>query len=156
MRRCRSTAFAGFLVLFPTLAAAQVEQAGDASIVHDTRAGTWSIAAGGATLTLSLSGSRDFEVTALTTSEGKSWIPSAATDSSVIVDGTTFAFGTRASGFVYQNATTSTRDQTVTLDAAFDLPKAGLRVTRHYRAVSGSPTFEAWNTYTPIAGKPVT
>src|SRR5439155_21249894 len=69
---------------------------------------------------------------------------------------TAVAFGSRAAGFVYQNVTTSTHtNQMLTLDATFDLPKAGLRVTRHYRVVSGSPTFEAWNTYTPTGNNPV-
>ena len=62
------------------------------------------------------------------------------------------SFGSRSAGFVYHEVTTSTTGQTVQLDAAFDLPASRIRVTRHYAATSGSPTFETWTTITPLAG----
>jgi alpha-galactosidase len=138
----------------PSATAATVATAGKASIVTNERAGTWTISAGGATLTLAIAASRDFEVVSLGTSSNISWV-AGKTDTSITINGNALAFGSRAAGFVFENVTTSTRDQTLTLDAVFELPKAGLRVTRHYRATSGSPTFETWTTYAPT-GNPVT
>ncbi len=134
---------------------ATVAQTGDASIVHDARAQTWSISAGGTTLTLGLGPSRDLQVIRLTTASGIPWAVESKPDTLVTIDGTTGAFGSRENGFVYQKVLTSTSDQTLTLDAIFDSPKNGLRFTRHYRVTSGSPVFEVWTTYTPNGQKPV-
>ena len=46
----------------PAWAATVVAQQGDASMSHDATAGTWTLAAGGATLTLALDPSRDFSI----------------------------------------------------------------------------------------------
>src|SRR5262249_34933195 len=116
---------------------------------------TWSIAAGGATLTLALDRTRDFQIVSLVGPSTKSWGTEPKSDALVTIDGSTIPFGSRAAGFVYQNVTTSVSNQTLTLDPIFDLPRAALRITRHYRAVSGSPTFEVWNTYEPTSGNPV-
>src|SRR5438034_1121298 len=130
--------------------AATVASAGDASITHDAQAGTWSIAAGGATLTLGLDSSRDFEALRLVTTSNKPWTIGSSSDSSVTIDGKTFAFGSRAAGFAFKSAVTFGHGRTLRLDAAFDLSSANLRVTRHYVVASGSPTFETWTTYATL------
>lgn len=135
--------------------AATVAQRGDASIAHDSRTESWSISAGGATLTLGLSPSRDFQVIRLATASNIPWAVETKSDTLVTIDGATVAFGKRADGFLYENVLTSTNGQTLTLDAIFDSPKNSLRVTRHYRVTSGSPTFETWTTYTPSGTKTV-
>src|SRR6266550_8167550 len=135
--------------------AVTVAQTGDASITHDLQAQTWSISAGGATLTLGLGPSRDLQVIGLTTASNIPWAVEGKPDTLVTIDGTTVAFGSRENGFVYDNVLTSTNDQALTLDAIFDLPKNGLRSTRHYRVTSGSPAFEVWTTYAPNGQKPV-
>jgi alpha-galactosidase len=145
------------LVLAPVpAAAATVASVGDASITHDTQARTWSIAAGGATLTLGLDPSRDFEVLRLVTAADIPWTIGALSDSSVTVDGKPLAFGSRAAGFVYRDTATFASGRTLRLDAVFDLAAAGLRVTRHYVVAGGSPTFETWTTFTPIGGAAAT
>jgi alpha-galactosidase len=133
----------------PAVAATPVVQAGDASISHDSAAGTWSLAAGGATLTVALDPSRDFQVLRLVTSSPQPWIVGALSDSTVTVNDVPLAFGSRRAGFTYVNVTVNVvvADVALQLDATFELPAAALRVTRHYGIASGSPTFEAWNTY---------
>jgi alpha-galactosidase len=81
------------------------------------------------------------------------WITGGLPDTFIRIDGQTLTFGSRAAGFVYRDVTTSTVGQTVRLDAAFELTASRLRVTRHYAATSGSPTFETWTTITPITGE---
>jgi alpha-galactosidase len=156
LRRTQFVLLALLTVHPATTSAATLVKAGDASIAQDAPAGTWSISAGGATLTLTLDPGRDFQIVSLVGVSKKPWVAEAKPDTLITIDGTALPFGSRAAGFVYQNVTTSTQpNQILTLDATFDLPKAGLRITRHYRVVSGSPTFEAWNTYTPTGNEPV-
>jgi alpha-galactosidase len=146
----------GLFTLFgaavPEAAAAVVVKSGDASISHDAPSGTWSITAGGTTLTLALDPSSDFQIIRLATTSNKVWTVGTVPDTSVTINGAQLPFGSRAAGFVYQNATASTIGTTLRLDAVFDLPGSALRVTRHYAVTSGSPTFETWNTYTPLGG----
>jgi alpha-galactosidase len=134
--------------------AATVATAGDAIIAHDQGAGTWSLSAAGTTLTLALDPSRDFSVTKLVTPSGKPWIGVAAPDNVVTFGQETLPFGSRSAGFVYQGVTVDPSSNRLQLNAVYDLAPAGLRVTRHYAVVPGSPTFEAWTTYTPITGTP--
>lgn len=135
----------------PTIAATvTVIEAGDATIGHDTQAGTWSLTAAGTTLTLALDASRDFEVVRLATASNIPWIIGALPDSTVTVRGNVLPFGRRTAGFALQTVATSARGQTLQLDAVFELASAGLRVTRHYRTTSGSPTFEAWTSFSAV------
>jgi len=123
-----------------------VEQ-GDATIAHDSAAGTWTLAAGGAVLTLALDASRDFAIVSLLSASGTSWTTAAAADSLVSVGGRTLPFGSRAAGFAYDGVTVATRGATLQLNAAFTLASDRLTVTRHYAIVAGSPSFEAWTTF---------
>ena len=128
--------------------------AGDASISHDERAGTWCLAAGGTTLTLALDPSRDLQMLGLTTAANRPWIVGAAGHSSVMVDGRRLAVGSLSSGFVYRSAVARVlmKDQALQLDATFEAPSAAIRITRHYAIVSTSPTFETWTTYEGVRG----
>ena len=86
----------------------------------------------------------------LVTTSNKPWTIGSSSDSSVTIDGKTFAFGSRAAGFALTSAVTFAHGRTLRLDAAFDLSSANLRVTRHYVVANGSPTFETWTTYAPL------
>ena len=155
MRRCLLVLALLTLTSVPTTAApVTVVQAGDASIAHDAAAGTWSLAAGAASLTLGLDPSRDFEVLRLSTASKTPWTVGTLPDSSVTVDGKTLPFGRRASGFALQTVATSASGRTLRLDAVFELAPPGLRITRHYSVTSGSPTFEAWTTFSPLGHEP--
>ena len=132
-------------------AATLVAQQGDASIVHDSEGGTWTLAAGGAALTLALDPSRDFTIVSLISASGAPWTTSVAADSFVRVGPRTLAFGNRAAGFAYQDASVATRGNALQLNATFRLASSSLTVTRHYAIVSGSPSFEVWTTYTGTA-----
>ena len=127
-----------------------VARVGDASITHHVSNGLWLLAAGGATLSLALDATRNFSVLDLTSPSGHSWIATAATDTSVKAGSKTFAFGSRQAGFVLEGVTVATTGSALQLNATFDLVSAGLRMTRHYAMVSGSPSFEAWNTYAAL------
>jgi alpha-galactosidase len=127
-----------------------VAQVGDASIAHDTSAGTWTLSAGGATLTLALDPSRDFALQSLMSPSGVSWSLASTSDSLVTIGTKTFAFGSRTAGFAYAGALAAASDQKLQLSATYDLPAGSVRVTRHYAIVSGSPSFEVWNSYTPL------
>jgi alpha-galactosidase len=152
MRRLQPTLF--ILIIFLTLAAPAsaaitVAQAGDATIAHDTAAGTWTLSAGGTTLTLALDPSRDFAMVSLISQSGKAWTTAAIADTSVRVANHSVPFGSRVEGFSYQNVTVDAGDRRLQLNASFNLSSAGLRLTRHYAIVSGSPSFETWTSYTP-------
>jgi alpha-galactosidase len=147
--------FAFSTVLMPALAgAATVAVAGDASISHDEGAGTWTLSASGTSLTLTLDAGRDFSISRLVTSSGVSWIRAAISDSIIRVGTQTVALGARSAGFELRGVSIDATDQRLQLNAIFDLPSASLRVVRHYAIVAGSPTFEAWNSYTPLPGDP--
>jgi alpha-galactosidase len=128
-------------------AATVVAQKGDAAVSHEADAGTWTLRAGGASLTLALDPSRDFGVVNLISASGTTWTVGVAADTSVRVGGRSIPFGNRTGGFSYERAAVVTRDATIQLDAAFTLAAERLTVTRHYAIVSGSPTFETWTTY---------
>ena len=123
------------------------QEDGDASITHDVAAGTWTLAAHGAVLTLALDPSRDFAIVSVVSASGIAWTTSVASDSFVRVGTRTLAFGSRAAGFAYQDASAVTRGNALQLNAAFRLSSSNLTVTRHYAIVSGSPSFEVWTTY---------
>src|SRR5262249_5865761 len=121
-----------------------VATSGDASLARDDEAGTWTIAAGGASLTLGLDKSRDFEVLRLASASGASWTLGTLPDTSTVAAGPTLPSGKRAAGFVYEPAPRVAGGRPRGTAPPFTHPKPGLRVPRHYRVRSGSPTFEAW------------
>jgi alpha-galactosidase len=128
--------------------AAVVASSGDASITHDESAGTWTLTAGGTTLKLAIDASRDFSIVSLTTSSGVAWAGSAP-DNLIHLGDQSLPFGNRAAGFKFHDATVDTSGDRLQLNATFELASAGLRLTRHYAIVNGSPAFEAWTTFTP-------
>jgi alpha-galactosidase len=128
-------------------AAAIVAQQGDATVTHDASAGTWTLSAGGAALTLALDPSRDFGIVSLVSASGTSWTTNLAADSTIRVGTRSLALGSRAAGFAYRDVAVAERGRGLQLDATFRLAADELTVTRHYAIVSGSPSFEAWTTY---------
>jgi len=136
-------------------AAVTVSQSGDASIVRDETAGTWTLAAGRTTVTLQLDPARNFVVSALSAGGGASWLTAEQSDSMVTVGSRTLALGSRGAGFVLRDVSVATNDRRLQLNATFDLAASSLRVVRHYAVVPGSPTFEAWSTYESLGDAPV-
>jgi alpha-galactosidase len=145
---------ATLLTTTPAAAATAVASAGDASISHDQSSGTWTLAAGGTALTLTLDAGRDLGIARLVTPSGTPWIRSSISDSIIKVGTSTVALGARSSGFQLQGVSVDTQSSRLQLNAVFELASAGLRVTRHYRIAAGAPAFEAWNTYEPTQGTP--
>src|SRR5438270_11535488 len=92
--------------------AAPVATAGDASITHDSKAGTWSISAGGATLTLSLDPGRDFAVLKLASSINRAWTVGTAPDTVLVLDGRTMPFGSTTAGFTCEDVSVSSNAST--------------------------------------------
>ncbi len=135
-----------------TAAAAPVVQTGDASISHDGTA--WTVGAAGTSLTLALAPGRDFEIVRLATASNVAWTIGNVPDTTITVGGQALAFGQRAAGFAYVSADAWADGSSLQLDAVFQLPKASLRLTRHYRVTSGSPTFETWTTFASLGGVP--
>src|SRR5215471_253686 len=110
MRRCLFTVWLSFLALAASgpvsSAATPVAQVGDASISHDAGAGTWSITAGGTTLTIAADPSRDFRLLGLRTAASSTpWLVGSLSDTSVVVQGRPARFGSRSAGFTYRNVT---------------------------------------------------
>src|SRR5262249_52430039 len=99
-------------------------------------------------LKLTLDSGRDFSIASLTTASGVP-LALAAPDTVINLDDRSLAFGNRAAGFRLQSVTTDSSGDRLQLNAAFELPQAHLRMTRHYAIVNGSPAFEAWTTFTP-------
>jgi alpha-galactosidase len=88
------------------------------------------------------------------TSSNTPWTIGALPDTTITIAGRTLPFGSRAVGFALQSAEAHAVNNVLQLDAVFDLTRASLRLTRHYRVTSGSPTFETWTTYTALGGRP--
>ena len=147
-----AVAAVSFCLPLSASAATEVQRVGTASIANDEAGRTWTIGSDGATLVLGLDARRDFEIVRATSPSDRLWVTGGLPDTFLRIGGQTLLFGSRSAGFVYHEVTTSTTGQTVQLDAAFDLPASRIRVTRHYAATSGSPTFETWTTITPLAG----
>src|SRR5262249_18199589 len=141
MRRPARALLSVFLVWLVTPGAAAsgatVVQTGDAEIARDPAAGTWTLAAGGATLTLALDPLRDFAVTKLSSGSGVAWSLASAPDTTLHVGGRAIALGSRSAGFSYRGVDVATSGPKLELNATFELPAAGLQVTRHYAIVSG-------------------
>src|SRR6266850_286254 len=133
------------------LGAATVALSGDASITHDESAGTWTLTAGGTSLKLAVDAGRDFSIVSLSTASGAALTAGPAPDSLVHLGSQSLPFGNRAAGFSFQNVTVDTHGDRLQLNATFELASAGLRMTRRYAIVNGSPAFEAWTTFTPAA-----
>jgi alpha-galactosidase len=151
--RLRRTGFClAFVILLTTASDASaartiVASSGDAAIARDTAAGTWTVTAGGTTLTLALAPARDYAVISLLTSSGTAWTTVAAADTFVRIGKQTLAFGSSAAGFAYEDVTVEARGAVLQLNATFTQTTHGLRATRHYAVVSGSPSFETWTSY---------
>ena len=152
-----------FPVLFlavgtPMAAAATIvaETSGDASISRDTATGRWTLAAGGATLTVLADAAHDFQLQSLVSASGQNWLSNSTAGTTVTADGTTAAFGSHAAGWVFSDAATSSNAGRLQLDAAFVLHSANLLVTRHVAVANASPTFEMWTTYQARSVTPVT
>jgi len=129
-----------------------VETLGDASIAHDSPSGSWTISAGGATLTLDADAGSDFRITSLMSPSGREWIAgNVAAGTSLTINGTTTVFGSRAGGYQHAGVQTANDGHVLRLDVAFELPASGLRVTRHVAVADGSPTFETWTTFEALA-----
>ena len=156
--RMRSTTTARLTIALCTFftlagaASAVADDPSDASIIHDSSAGTWTLTSGGTSLTLALDSSRDFAIQRLATASGKTWAANLS-DTFVTVGGRELTFGSRAAGFRYQGVTVDQSDGRLQLNATFDLSSPALRVIRHYAIAAHSPSFEAWTTFQSLSGR---
>ena len=137
----------------PRATAAPIVQAsaGDASISQDTATSTWTLAAGGAVLTVALGSNRDFQLLSLVSPAGRNWLSSATSGATVAANGKSLAFGSRAAGFQFESATVANQGGKLELDAGFTLRSPGMRVTRHIAITNGSPSFEMWTSFDSLA-----
>jgi alpha-galactosidase len=133
-------------------AAATLQSLGDASIERSNLA--WTVTAGGASLDLVFTRGGDYSVTGLVGPSGVNWIQAAGPDTIVTADGVPHAFGSHADGFTFTSINTKNDGRHLQLDVAYTLQPQNLLVTRHIAVVSGSPTFELWNTF-QAQGDPV-
>ena len=100
-------------------------------------------------MTLAIDGGRDLAITQFVTPSGAMGVTTAGAESTLRLGSqTAVALGSRAAGFALRSTSAGAVNGKLQLDAAYDLPIAALQITRHYAIVSGSPTFEAWTTYT--------
>jgi alpha-galactosidase len=134
----------------PHTSAESVVRAGSASISNDVESRSWTIGSFGTSLTLLIDPARDFQILSLVSPSKEPRTVSSLPDTQLSVGGRTAPFGSRNAGFVLQNVGTSVSGATVRLDVTYDLSSPRLRVTRHYAATSGSPTFEVWTSFTPL------
>src|SRR5262249_6087704 len=141
-------------VLFAPAAAVAVPvaSAGDAAISRDETAGTWTLSAGGASLTLALDSTRDFAIVKLQSPSGLNLTSAVLADSVVTIGDRTLALGNRSAGFSLVEVSVDAGSRRLQLDATFELTSSSVRFVRHYAIVSGSPTFEAWTTYKSSGG----
>ena len=139
-----------FLILLSSArlaSGAVVETLGDASIVRDDAARTWTLASGGARLVLSLDRNSDYRVVTLESPTGTNWLSTSTADTWLIINGKPEPFGRRDSGFDFDRVTTENTGRVLRLNASYRYKPASLRATRHISIVNGSPTFEVWTTF---------
>jgi alpha-galactosidase len=136
-----------FLTVATPSFAATVESLGDASIAHTVRTGSWTISAGGASLSVRLAPSQDYKVLSIVSPSGANWIRVNGADTLVTTDGIPHTFGSRADGFHYNSVATRNDGRRLQLDASFTLLPQNLLVIRHIAVVPGSPTFEVWTSF---------
>jgi len=153
------TAFILLTLGAPSLARAAASTAavaGTASITQDPSTGTWTLSSAGTSLTLTLDPGRDFAITRLFTTTGSMaatpWIRNAMADSTIQVGNAAYTLGARGDGFILRSVAIDQADTRLQLNATFELPDIGLRVVRHYAIADGSPSFEAWSTYSALNG----
>jgi hypothetical protein len=126
MSMCQRTC--SFLLVFalfvplPATGAETVERLGDAYISRDNEAGSWTIGAGGAVLTVTLHGQRDFTLASLVSPSGRNWMVRPQADTVATINGSTVPLGSRTQGFQFDKATTSCVS---TLSSYFDRPTCG-------------------------------
>src|SRR5262245_24277831 len=77
----------------PLRAATTVESRGNAHIDQDSQSGTWTIGAGGSTLTVTTDESRDLRVTGLISPSGQNWVQRQQSDNVVTINGTVVSLG---------------------------------------------------------------
>jgi hypothetical protein len=77
-RRCAILLFTFLVGCHAAAASTTIAQQGDAAILHDKPAGTWTLTAGGATLTLALDPTRDFAIVSLVSASGTPWTTAAS------------------------------------------------------------------------------
>ncbi len=135
--------------------AATVETLGNATISRDDSARTWILGAGGARLTVSINSGSDYQVLSLESPTGRNWLPNAATDTWVVINGKAEAFGRRDAGFQFEGVGTENTGHLLRLDASFRYRPANVRVVRHIAIADGSPTFEHWTTFEPLGSNAV-
>src|SRR5215471_13084178 len=73
------------------------QSVGDAYITQSSR--TWTIGAGGASLSLSIDPSGDYLVTRLLSPTGRDWSISTQSDTTITVNGSALPFGSKGQGF---------------------------------------------------------
>ncbi len=124
---------------------------GDASISHDVGARTWTISAGGASMTVTADPAEDYALTSLVSPSGQQWLRAPASDAIVTTDRAR-VFGRRSDGFAYSSAAARTNGVRLEFAATYGLAPQNLTATRHIAVASGSPTFEVWTTFQAAGG----
>ncbi len=152
MRRRLATRFpAAFSIFFGLLASSALAETvgslGDAKIERDVRSGSWTVYAGGASMTLTIDPSKDYAVTSMISPSGTDWMRVHAADAVITADGTRHTFGSRSSGFSYTSVAIRDDGRHLELVVTFTLLPQNLNVTRHIAVVPGSPTFETWTSF---------
>jgi len=127
-----------------------VESLGSASIAHAPGSDTWTLTAGGATLTLTLHPSKDFQVRELQSPTGRRWLSAPMADTTVVIDGRSEVLGRRGAGFELETVRVGSTGHQLRLEAVFRYRPRNVRVTRHVAVADGSPTFEVWTTFEPL------
>jgi alpha-galactosidase len=160
MRRHLAIRLLALLLSLPSLTASAVfadtvASLGDASIVHDVRAGAWTISAGGASMALTIDPAEDYAITSLRSPSGVEWLRVGNADTIVTAGSVPRTFGRRSDGFAYSSALARTNGLRLELEATYVLVAQSLQATRHIAVASGSPTFEVWTTFQALSG-PVT
>jgi alpha-galactosidase len=143
------------IVAAPARAADTPNALGDAYIAHDTASETWTLGAGGATLTLLINPGRDYQVVRLVSASGRSWLPRPQSDTTIVVNGSTFQIGSRVGGIPPRAVSAVNDGRVLRLDVTFTLQSPDLLVTRHVAIADGTPTFEVWTTFRSVSGQRV-
>ncbi|MEO8070812.1 MAG: alpha-galactosidase, partial [Acidobacteriota bacterium] len=121
----------------------QLVQVGDAFVDHDDAG--WTI--GNSVIRYSIGETGDgIGIRSIADPQGRDWHRSTASDNSVQINNQTVSIGSAATPFL--DAEAGEWWGGVKLDVRYQLPSAGLEITRSYACYPGSSVIETWTTFT--------
>ena len=126
---------------------------GDASVVNDLAADTWTISSAGIALTLGMDANQQLVVRRIFNPQTRRILTDASAPDTVLnLNGQSLALAEGATGFHFDGAAAETWHGGVHLAFTYSHRALQASVVRHYASYPGSPTIEVWTVVQVSAG----